>query len=294
MFDDCRRSGLVHVKIAHGWSRRVNPGCFGESGNTAFTLIDLLALVAVVAAFAALALPALAQTRFRGKVAACTSTMHQWATVARMYAQDDAKSRLPAFGSNGAGNPWDASLSLLTNLAPYGFTVPMWFCPVRVLEFETVQNWARSHTPSGTTSSLGDLEAYLVATGSDTLHWNYWVVRGSSPYPNNANTIPGTAPYNPGQAGLFNGTGFWPVHTTDPKAASIPFLSDVCFSAGNNPLGSSKGSTNVATIYPGSAHFFGAQVANVNCAYGDGHVEEHPKANIGAVYTGANGSIWFY
>src|SRR5271157_2017970 len=47
---------------------------------------------------------------------------------------------LPGFGSGAGygGWAWDVSNNIVTNLQPYGLTVPMWFCPVRPEEFQGI------------------------------------------------------------------------------------------------------------------------------------------------------------
>ena len=53
--------------------------------------------------------------------------------MANMYAAD-FKDVLPGAGLyplGAGGNPWDVGIGFTTNVASYGLTVPMWFCPVR-------------------------------------------------------------------------------------------------------------------------------------------------------------------
>ena len=106
----------------------------------AFTLIELLVVFATLAVLSVIFLPALAGSRAQPQVTACAANFRQWAVSVNLYANDNLD-RLPRFDWNGAGGSyvWAVSTNFISNLAPYGLTVPMWFCPVRPSEFDATE-----------------------------------------------------------------------------------------------------------------------------------------------------------
>ena len=155
---------------------RLNPG-------PAFTLVELLVVIGTLAVLSAVLLPAMAAgTRAQSKVTACADNFRQWAVSANLYAADNPYDRLPSFAwGNGGSYLWDVGQLTVSNLAPYGVTVPMWFDPVRPAEFETLQ--VRYQEVFGSTVHLitiTDLSLALAANNYNEaiIGHNVWVPRG--------------------------------------------------------------------------------------------------------------------
>ena len=296
-------SHASRASLSHSNSQP-NPG-------TAFTLVELLVVIGTLAVLSAVLLPALAGSRAQSKVTACADNFRQWAVSANLYANDNPNDRLPTFGWGWSGGSyvWDVAPFSISNLAPYGVTVPMWFDPVRPAEFETLQ--VRYQEAFGSTVQLitiTDLSLALAANSYNEaiIGHNVWIPRAyllQQPNIKNPASEPSWMRNTP--VGKYG----YPYRLHSSAAAHVPFISCKALSSTDAMAGSGTGNLLGAVVPPASgqqtfnpkdtclnaAHFVNGVLQGVNAAYADGHVETHNQAQMLCGYqTGGSGPYWFY
>jgi prepilin-type N-terminal cleavage/methylation domain-containing protein/prepilin-type processing-associated H-X9-DG protein len=280
-------------------------GPSGKRTTDSFTLIELLVVISIIAVLAAMLLPTLAKAKFSAQVSNCGSNYKEWGCACNVYATDNQKGCYPSFpveGGNGPGeNVTDASTNFLTNMNPYGMSVPMYFCPTKPGVFAADD--AKCIILTGHhIENTGDLtQCYLNPWHFVVLDCMlFWVPRPdptSTPLPDNY------FPWAPGlshpsdffdpQPPTYNLTdianGGWPVKMSDPSASKQPVVSDYCLAPG------AVTNTNVNQIDPYTGHWFGGKLDGVNVGFADGHVEMHPRAVVAwHMHGNARQQTWFY
>jgi prepilin-type processing-associated H-X9-DG protein len=188
------------------------------------------------------------------------------------------------------GNLWDVDAAMATNLVSYGLTVPMWFCPVRPQDFQSIQaanpgvtitnpiQFVALNNPPGH-QGIEYAHAYLIMFYSVYIprqlgtspSSGWWPIDSSIstwPSPSFFETVNPAIPYastgNP-----------WPLHSSDKWAATNPIMTDMCFYGNPGQIGGFVSTWVKAAGKQSGGHPYGGKIQNVNLLYLDGHVVVH-------------------
>ena len=235
--------------------------------RTGFSLVELLVVLAVIGVLAGLILPSLFRARFNTKVTVCLNQYRQWGIAAGVYAADDGKGRLPSFrlptDTLSFIDPWIVAMEMVTNMAPHGVTVPMWFCPTRPRRLEVRQanfRWMRGRelvTPADLVDEFVNVQK-VAYYGADLMWWIPRPLGESLEFPDPTRLQVRTP--DP-----------WPRRLEDPTVSTQPMISDWY-------LGNWDADRQVVEIRNNSGgHQWAGSLRGLNVGFADGHVETRPR-----------------
>ncbi len=242
-----------------------------------FTLLELLTVVGIIGILIGLVMPSLSYARFRAKVTTCSNNYRQWGISVNIYAHDDRASRLPAFeipisiptAADEGLMPWHVSLQMGTNLAAYGVSVPLWFCPARPQLLKICSDQFQITHPGEAISTIDELTSAWTRAGRGTNRYavidHSWFV--PRPLRGSATSYPDP------KHDLCNNAVGWPVHLEDPSGFSQPILTD-------SVLGDAMEKSNQVNGFSFGHQYPSFWTRNINLLFVDGHVVTRSRSKL--------------
>ena len=218
-------------------------------------------------------LPALSKAKRKARVINCLSNFKQWAYAANLYALDDSRGRLPNYGDIG-NNPWDVPYEMVSSIQDYEMTVPMFFCPVRQIEFQEANTWFQNKTGKPIADNK-DLRAYYSQRwtfGFAIMQHSWWVPRSGTP---GFQVMPSTSQVNTNSL-----TAGWPTRLEDRGASTSPIVTDTLYHNGFETDLSKAFGGHPTKPADSSFQIQGGQAESISRAFADGHADIPPRARI--------------
>jgi prepilin-type processing-associated H-X9-DG protein len=194
---------------------------------------------------------------------------------------------------------------MTTDLVPYGLTLPLWFCPVKNQDYQSVYNAYLKYGPPGN-GSLSSPNQFIGLANNPinyqnkflTIYYSVYIPRQYNavlwwPMDRQAHLVQyggwivmGQEQANPALPGWPTP---WPMGTSSKWEGKNPILTDRCYGSSQSPA-----SINASGYMQESGHPYGNSVANCNLLYADGHVVVHNFNAFQWTFQAATGTYNFY